>query len=116
MSVESSNLRDELRVIGTLLANKDKNFVQRILHPDKFPTIDLGDGNIGTHLMAWGEADGKYRVFPTIVFDGKSLKKYEMNDAFKITSENGDYIDFETPEEAEWFSKNYKLFWGERPK
>ncbi len=103
------------KVMDILNANKDKNFVKRILSPDKYPTIDNGDGTYSTHLMAWSDApDGKYRVYPTITYDtkSKSLTKLEGDAAYSKADSTGDYIEFETPEEADWFSRNYKKAWN----
>jgi hypothetical protein len=95
-----------------LQANKDKTFVKRILEREKYPRLELGDGNHATHKMAWGEVDKKYRVFPTVLYDGKSLKEYKPDEAFRHTSATGNYIDFDTPQEADWFSRQYKSVWN----
>jgi len=99
-----------LRAYKILLANKDKNFVDRIINKDKYPVMDLGDGSYATHQMAWGDVDGKYYVFPTILYNGKSL--YKPDNPFQDAMKSGEFIEFSSPEEADWFSKNYKLVWG----
>ena len=98
-------------VDSILQANKDKSFVKRIFERSKYPTIKNNDGTFSTHKMAWGEADGKYYVFPTILFDGKGLQQFEPQDAFKQTMKTNNFIEFKTSKEADWFSKNYKLIW-----
>ena len=113
MTEENSELR---RVKAILDQHKDKNFVDRVLNRDKYPFIDLGEGNRATHLMAWTEADGAYRVFPTILFDqktGKLVKRDNMRDAYDNAVRMGEYIDFNSPDEADWFSQRYKSVWGE---
>lgn len=104
---------DVEKIQGILDENKHKNFVQRILEPDKFPHINLPNGQIATHMMAWTEADGKYFVYPTISYDGRKLIDYGPKQGFDKAMENGDYIQFNSPQEADWFSKNYKKVWGE---
>jgi len=99
------------RVVQVLLANEKKNFVQRILRPDKYPAISLGDKKVGTHLMAWGEADGKYYVYPTIVYRDGKLERLNSRDAWKYAEETGERIEFSSPEGASWFSQKYKLVW-----
>ena len=96
-----------------LQANTDKPFVDRILNADKYPSLDLGDGRTATHKMAWGEADDKYYVFPTIFYDGEELKEYDPDSAFRQAIKTNDYIEFNSPEEADLFSRRYKALWGE---
>ena len=60
------------KVLSILRENADKTFVKRILTPDKFPALDLGEGNFATHKMAWGETENakgvtKYVVYPTVL-------------------------------------------------
>jgi hypothetical protein len=90
-------------------------FVRRILTPFKAPVaIDDADPEkkrVMTHKMAWGEADGKYYVFPTVMPDESgALRNFgdkAMDEAFK----RRDVVPFNTPEEAAYFSENYKKFW-----
>ena len=101
-------------VEGILRSNKGKNFVDRIINYDKSPTLDLGKGKVGTHLMAWGEVDGKFVVYPTIVQEkGGELKKLEQKEAHDYAMQNNEFIKFDTSEQADWFSKNYKAVWPE---
>lgn len=91
------------------------NFEQRILQPEKYGSIDNGDGTVSTHRMAWGEADGKYVAFPTIVQDKKSgdLRELADDEAFKYAMENKEYRAFDKPEDAESYAEGgYKKFWG----
>ena len=107
-------MSDYDRAYGILQANKDKTFVKRILEPQNYPTMDWGNGQVATHQMAWGEVDGKYVVYPTILYDGKQLKHYG-DDAWKHASQSGNYIEFPSAQEADWFSQNYKSAWGGTP-
>ena len=103
------------KIQPVLDANKEKNFVQRIMNPEKYPTIDLGDGSVGTHLMSSAEFGNKNVVFPLIVQDpqtGQLTKFDDFRQAADYAKKTGEYIPFNTREEAEWFGKNYKDIWG----
>lgn len=119
-----SNLKDS--IFGNARKNKDIerannilnqykqfNFVDRVLNREKYPFIDYGDGNYATHKMAWGEGNGKYYVYPTIVYNKNknALTELEPKMAAQYARTSGEFIPFDTPEEAEWFSKNYKSVW-----
>jgi hypothetical protein len=94
-----------------LEANKGKDFVDRILNPDKYPVIDLGGGNYATHKMASGESDGKYHVFPTIIHKDGELIEYKGKEAYDHAMKTGEYIEFKDPAEAAWFGEMYKKYW-----
>ena len=96
---------------NVLVANREKPFVQRILNPENYKTLDLGEGEYGTHLMSHAEADGKYYVYPTIVDTPNGLQRMEPKAAFEYNLRSGNVIPFETEKEALWFSKNYKEWW-----
>ena len=102
---------DDAAIENILTQNKSKNFVQRILTPEKYPSIDMGKGYKATHLMSWGSFNGKNIVFPTIIYDGKNLQQYKPDDAFKHAIKTGEFIEFDYPEDADAFSKEYKKFW-----
>jgi hypothetical protein len=101
------------KVMQILKANEKKSFVQRILDRNKYPTLDLGNGQVATHMMSTVEQDGKHYVFPTVLYDGKQLKQYDWRSAFDQVIKTGNYIEFDDPQEAEWFSRRYKAAWGE---
>jgi len=103
------------RIQKILAAHKDKDFVRRILDPDNSPSIDLGKGFTGTHLMAADIDDetGRWLVYPTIVRINGELQRLEPNEAMHHAKATGEYIDFEDrKDEAISFSKNYKRVWG----
>ncbi len=105
---------DSARVAPILQANANKNFVQRILNPKAYPVLPLNNGDYATHRMAWGETDGKYVAYPTVIYESntKQLKQLEDDEAFKYAMRNNEYIPFKTSQEADWFSQNYKAVWG----
>lgn len=90
----------------TLKANMSKSFVKR-MYDENPMTLDLGNGQHATHKMAWSDAGGKYVVYPTVLFDGAKLVDYG-NGAMPQAMKSGNYIAFDTPEEADYFSRNYK--------
>jgi hypothetical protein len=96
--------------IQTLLANKNKNFVDRILNPDNYPKRNNPDGSYSTHLMSSSEVDGKNIVYPTLVYNKEKNSLFSPEDPVKYALENGEYIPFDTPESADKFaSGDYKL-------
>lgn len=100
------------RIMDTLNRNKDKSFVQRILNPSKYPTLDMGDGRSATHRMEWAEAGGKYYVYPTVLLqEGGTLKDYG-DSAWDQVKQTKNFIEFDNADDAEWFSSRYKAAWG----
>lgn len=101
-----------------LIDNKDKLFVKRITRKDKYPVLDNKDGSVSTHSMAWSTVDDaggqKHVVYPTVLYNANdvSLKRVSDTKAFDIAIKSGNYITFDSPEKADWFSKNYKKIWG----
>jgi len=91
--------------------NRGKEFVDRIIDPTTYKPLTNDDGSISTHSMAWGEANGKYLVFPTVIKYGNGLKRFEGKDAWRLAVELGNYIEFDTKEEADRFSREYKTYW-----
>jgi hypothetical protein len=102
-------------ILKTLELYKDKEFVQRILNPNDYPVLDLGNGQYGTHKMAYAEVDGKTIAYPNIVYDKdtEALKELSSKDAIDYALKNKEFIEFKTPEEADFFTKNYKTLWGD---
>lgn len=100
------------KVLDILSKNADKNFVRRILFKYKYPSVNYGNGVYATHKMEWAEKDGKYIVYPSIGYDENTKKLYDFGEkAFDRAMKEGDYIEFDTPEDADWLSKNYKMVW-----
>ena len=97
-----------------LKANKQKNFVQRIMSPENWPVTQNKDGTESSHKMAWGsfpDADG-FMVYPTIVWDGKQLKELDDRSAYENALETGEYITFPDSDSADAFSREYKKVWS----
>jgi len=100
-------------IVEILSKNQDKNFIQRILKPDNFPTIPLSKGKVGTHLMADSEIDGMYIAYPTIVFIDGKLKHLSNDEAIDYAINSGEFVEFPTDTAAAWFAKNYKKYWND---
>ena len=100
-------------IMKILRAHEGLPFVNRILNRDKFPTLDLGNGNFATHKMAYSEADGRFYVYPTVVQEGPQLRALEPAAAYQRARQTGDFIEFNSGEDADWFSRRYKAAWGQ---
>lgn len=122
-SADAANIAKKLQeskykhIRSVLKKHSSKDFVKRILEPEKYPSLDMGNGWKASHLMAWGE-DGpedsrRYYVYPTVINNGSSLRQLSGEDAVKHAKRTGEYIEFDTPTEADWFSKHYKDIWEE---
>ena len=94
-----------------IYANQSKiPFMQRILNNDQ-RKLDLHNGEYATHMLGWGESDGKTYVYPQVQENEyKQLQYYKFPEALNRAIKNGNVLEM-TPEEAEWFTKNYKWFY-----
>jgi hypothetical protein len=108
----------KFKALAILMANKDKNFVQRALYPDQSPSYDDGQGFHGSHYMGWttvedGPLAGKHIVYPNIVqrTPNRGLEMLKGADAVRYALKSGEYIPFDDPKEADWFSEFYKSIW-----
>ena len=101
------------QLLGIMKQNASKSFVQRILEPQKYPTLDLGDGNYATHKMEWGTVDGgKAVVYPRVLLtEGGKLQDFG-DKAWQHAQKSGNFIEFDSPAKADWFSRRYKGAWG----
>lgn len=107
--------RQPLDVEEVLQRNSSPRFVQRILNPFKAPVAvddeDPEGQRVMTHKMAWGEADGKYYVFPTVMEDENGQLRNYGDSAFNEAIRRRDFIVFDSPEDADEFSQRYKEYW-----
>jgi hypothetical protein len=108
----------ELEQIQNILkAHKNLNFVDRILNPQDYPSLerpDLGPGAYSTHLMSYDwHPNGGFMVYPEVVFDQRSgkLKRFSRASAKSHALATGDFIPFTDEAEASWFSEAYKKVW-----
>ncbi len=93
-----------LNIDSTLNANKNLNWVQR-LYQKNTPAIFLpGEYHPSTHYME--NADNF--VYPTIIQNEDEKLEYLGDKAYDYAMKTNTAIKFKTPEEAEYFAKNYK--------
>lgn len=113
-------------IMKLLSENKSKDFVNRILEQSMSPMLPEGDGSgrMKTHHMAWnGDQGGPFNVYPEVMRDGPTLKDYAVKSdgtidrgaAWDEAYRRGEYMQFLTPELADWVSQNYKLAWDQNP-
>ena len=121
--------RDKVFSILGNESNSSKDFVKRIFDPEKSPAVANPDGGSSTHRMAVevGEALGlkgdkakKWYMFPTVIRgeDGELVDHTSYGEdpdgwqkAWPDAQEKGDYIEFDSADEAMWLEKNWKLMW-----
>lgn len=101
------------RIWDIIQKNKKTPFVNRLINRQDYPVIGNPDGTYSTHRMSWGQVGNKYWVFPMIEMVGDELVDLRQSgiDPFEHARQNQNYIEFNTPEEADFFSKNYKKYW-----
>lgn len=99
---------DQLKILDILNENKDKEFVKRIMNAESYPALPNRDGSESTHGMAFSQVDGKFLVYPTVVYDEETMSRLGPDTALGRALRLDDYIEFETLQEAYEFSKEYK--------
>ena len=87
-------------------ASGPPKFEKRIARPDPDMFIkDPQSGNPQTHRMGWGDIEGQFIAYPTIVEQDGKLVQYENNTAtMKLMKKNGNFKAFDTKEEAEAYA------------
>lgn len=95
-------------------ADTQLNFEKRVLQPSKYPVLQQQDGSIATHKMAWGEGDGKFQAFPTVIQgEDQQLKELGSREAWAHAMQTGEFRQFDTAQEAEDYARGgYKKQWG----
>ena len=100
---------------SVMMANKDLNFVKRYLMPDLYPKLQTNrlmgaEGMIAapkeemtTHWMSHDPET--MRVFPQVAMINGKLQDLGER-AYDYANKTGEFIQFKTPEEAEWFAAN----------
>lgn len=84
-----------------LEANKGVPFVDRILRSSSYPVRKNLDGSHSTHLMAYGESDGKYFAYPVLQLAGKH---WIEESSPQTALSRGNVIYFSTKQEASDFA------------
>jgi hypothetical protein len=125
--------KDIFTVMSLLSKNSDKNFVQRVMSPDKYPKLyDNPGGETGepsSHSMAAdSDEHGNWFAYPTVVQgpDGELVRlgtpenpgpRNNPSEAWQFAHEQDELIRFEKDKDtAIWFSSDdgYKRIWGEK--
>ena len=94
------------------MPRKTPEFIDRINNPQNYPYIKNKDGSDSTHRMSYGEEDGQFYVFPTIVMlpSGKLKEFSDAGEAFRYNLKAGNYIKKKTEEEAKAYAAGgYKV-------
>lgn len=94
-------------------------FEQRVLYPSRYPVLETPEEGLATHKMAWGDVNlrkGEPPVsvaFPTVVYDGSTLKALDNRAAFEHAIKTGEFREFADPSQAELYAEGfYKKAWG----
>ena len=101
---------DKVRLLELLLKHRNKDFINRIINVNDFPVLENRDGSVSTHSMSYGESDGKYYVFPTVVIEGGKAMRLGPDTAWVRAMTSGDFLEFDSEQDAADFSKEYKSF------
>jgi hypothetical protein len=81
-------------------------FEKRIARPDPEMFIkDPQSGNPQTHRMGWGDIEGQFIAYPTIIEqDGKLVQYGNNTETMKLMKKSGNFKAFDTKEEAEAYA------------
>lgn len=99
-----------------MVNNSGAYFVQRLLDPNRKYIKDWKDQNrIATHKLGWATDDHGAFVYPEVqelngsLYDFTMLP-YRQNAAIDQAIENNNIVRM-SPEEAQWFTTNYKKYY-----
>ena len=97
---------------STINANRNLEFIRRAVENDglSIPTPKgapgYGKGMTSSHLMTYDPKSR--RSYPELVNINGTLKYLTGDDAYNYAEDTGEYIQFPTAEQANYFSQNYK--------
>lgn len=107
----------ELGIERILRDNSAVPFVKRILFPFKAPvTLDPEDKNkkrVMTHKMEYKTADNAAYAYPRVMVDENGQLRDYGDGAFDEALRRKDYIRFNTPDQADQFTRTYKQYWNQ---
>jgi len=89
-------------VDSTLNANKNLDFVHRLYDPSLGSIQIPGEHGRSTHYMA----NDKTRAYPEVVNIHGKLQYLPGDKGYDYADSTGEYINFKTPEQAEWFASS----------
>lgn len=89
-------------------------FEKRVLEPSKYPVLQNEDGSVSTHSMAWGDSNGKFYAYPTVVLrPDNTLVRLPDAVAWHYAQETKQYREFDNMHDAAYYAEGgYKLQWG----
>lgn len=113
----NSDFTNPASMWGQVVLNKyrDQNFITRLQDPNR-DTLDLGNGQVGTHKMSYAEGDGYDIVYPNIqetktwIFGSPHLVDFTGKDPLKHAIQNGDTIHVPAGF-GETFTTQYKRYY-----
>lgn len=100
----------EMNVLISYANGANPPFIQRINNNDT-RSIKLADGTHATHLLGYGEADGKFYVFPRVQDVNGNLMLIEDEDPLFRALKNKDVLEMLSEEEAKQFTEQYKKYY-----
>jgi hypothetical protein len=104
----------EYEAMSNILTQRNKNidWVDRALNPDKYPVDNQNeftdeDGKIISHKLAYGTGDnGEAYVYPTVIYRDGKLIQLSDNEAMENSFREGQSIMIPNIELAEYYSQN----------
>jgi len=111
----ADGMKNKAWIKEKLVFNADKDFVQRLFKKDA-PHMDLGNNRFATHQMSWShtgppkDPNTKIIVYPNIIHNKKTkgLEWLSGRNAQEYAERTGEYIQVDSPEQAEVLSTEYK--------
>lgn len=102
------SIRDDYERNREHFMSSDANFVNRLRTGDT-TSVDLGNGERGTHLMSYANDGEKATIYPLLQeYNGTIENHSEDERAFDSAIEKGDTVNVSTPF-AEFYTPRYKL-------
>ena len=98
---EPPPFKSTIQTTDLLKNNWSVPFVDRILLPHLYPVRKNPDNTVSTHLMSYGEQDGKYFVYPTLQYIDKTWVEDENPD---YALERNNVIWFNKEDDAKEFA------------
>lgn len=108
--VEIKRKPREMSVLISYANGANPPFIQRINNNDT-RSIKLADGTHATHLLSYGEADGKFYVFPKVQEVNGNLMLIKDEDPLFRALKNKDVLEMLSEEEAKQFTEQYKKYY-----
>lgn len=106
---------EQQKLLDRINRTSKANFVERAKDSNR-KSMTLKDGKKGTHLLGWATEDNHAVVYPRIQeIDGNLVLFDNWRDAYNSAVQRGDTLRM-SPEQAEWYTENYKNYYPNFPK